>query len=105
MQGFARRRSRLFGRLFTLIRIGPYTFREATYDSSSDVLYATLAEGPTARREVTPEEHVCTLDAKGRLTGIAFMGARDQFEREGAVVVTLPTGERERVQGADRLLR
>ncbi len=88
-----------------MIRIGPYTFLEATYDSSSDVLYATLAEAPTARREVTPEEHVCTLDAKGRLTGIAFMGARDQLEREGAVQVTLPTGEKERVQGADRLLR
>jgi uncharacterized protein YuzE len=85
-----------------VLRIGPHTFREVTYDPSSDVLYATLIDVPTERRETTPELHVCTFDSRGRLTGIAFMGAGEQLRREGAVSVTLPSGEKERVQGAER---
>jgi uncharacterized protein YuzE len=88
-----------------MIHVGRYTFRDVVYDGPSDVLYATLREAPTARRVQTPEEHVCTLDARERLTGIAFMGAEEQLRREGAVYVTLPSGERERVQGAEAALR
>lgn len=88
-----------------MIRVGRYTFRDVVYDGPSDVLYATLRDAPTARRVRTPEEHVCTLDATERLTGIAFMGAEEQLRREGAVYVTLPSGERERVQGAESALR
>lgn len=88
-----------------MIRVGRYTFRDVVYDGPSDVLYATLREAPTAQRIRTPEDHVCTLDARERLTGIAFMGAEEQLRCEGAVYVTLPTGERERVQGAEAALR
>jgi hypothetical protein len=88
-----------------MVRVGPYTFREAVYDAPSDVLYATMIDAPTERREVTPEQHVCTYDDRGRLTGIAFMGARDQLEREGAVYVTLPSGGRERAQGVESAVR
>ena len=87
-----------------MLRVGPYTFPEAIYDGPSDVLYATLIDVPTDRRELTPEEHVCTYDERGRLTGITFMGARAQLEREGGVYVTLPAGGRERAQGAETAL-
>jgi hypothetical protein len=33
------------------------------------------------------------------------MNPRAQLEREGALYVTLPSGERERVAGAERVLR
>lgn len=88
-----------------MIRVGRYTFRDVVYDGPSDVLYATVLDEPTARRVKTPEEHVCTFDSRERLTGIAFMGAGEQLRRDGAVYVTLPSGERERVQGAEAALR
>jgi uncharacterized protein YuzE len=88
-----------------MIRAGRHTFRQVTYDPPSDVLYATLTDAPTARRERTPEGHVCRFDRRGRFTGLTLMGPREQLEREGAVSVTLPSGERERVQGIEAALR
>lgn len=88
-----------------MLRIGPYSFREVTYDAASDVLYATLIDAPTERRLTTPEKHVVTFDVRDRLTGIAFMSAGEQLDREGAVSVTLPTLGKERVQGAETAVR
>jgi uncharacterized protein YuzE len=88
-----------------MLRAGPYTFRQVTYDASSDVLYATIAQAPTARRERSPEGHVWSFDERGRFTGVALMSPREQLEREGSVSLTLPTGERERVQGVEAALR
>lgn len=88
-----------------MLRVGRFTFRDVVYDGPSDVLYATLKDAPTARRVRTPEDHVCSFDDRERLTGIAFMGAAQQLRREGAVYVTLPSGEKERVQGAEAALR
>lgn len=87
------------------IRVGPYTFRNVTYDGPSDVLYASIGELPRSRREPTPEEHLWHFDDRGRFRGITLMGPREQLERDGAVYVSLPTGELERVQGVELLLR
>ena len=88
-----------------MLRAGAHTFREVSYDAPSDVLYATIEDAPTARRERTPEGHIATFDRRGRFTGLALMNAREQLEREGAVSVTLPSGEREHVQGIEAALR
>jgi hypothetical protein len=87
------------------VRIGRHTFSYVTYDPPSDILEVGLDGPPVGRREPSPERHVWRLDDRGRLVGITFMSPRDQLEREGALYVTLPSGERERVAGADRLLR
>jgi hypothetical protein len=88
-----------------VIRAGPHTFRQVTYDAPSDVLYAVVLEVPTARREQTPEGHVWSFDERGRFTGVALMSPRERLERDGFVSLTLPTGERERVQGIEAALR
>jgi uncharacterized protein YuzE len=87
------------------VRIGRHTFKYTTYDPPSDVLEVGVEGPPVGRRERSPEDHVWRLDEDDRLVGITFMNPRRQLEREGSVYVTLPTGERERVAGADRLLR
>jgi hypothetical protein len=87
------------------VRIGRHTFRYSTYDPPSDVLEVGVEGPPEGRRKRSPEDHIWRLDPDERLVGITFMNPREQLEREGAVYVTLPTGERERVAGAERLIR
>ena len=87
------------------LRAGPYTFSEATYDAASDVLYASITKPRRGSRERTPEAHLLRYDDRGRFFGITFMSPREQLEREGGVFVSLPTGERVRVHGAERLIR
>jgi hypothetical protein len=87
------------------VRIGRHTFSYTTYDPPSDVLEVGVEGPPVGRRERSPENHVWRFGEDDRLIGITFMNPRAQLEREGAVYVTLPTGERERVAGAERLLR
>jgi hypothetical protein len=87
------------------LRAGPYTFRHTSYDASSDVLYASMAPPRSGTRAQTPEAHLLRFDERGRFFGIIFMAPREQLEREGAVFVSLPSGERVRVQGVERLVR
>lgn len=87
------------------LRVGPYTFSDVAYDGPSDVLYATIGRLPRSRRERTPEEHVWHFDDRGRFRGLTLMSPRERLEREGAVFVSLPTGELERVQGIELELR
>jgi hypothetical protein len=87
------------------VRIGPYTFRYVTYDASSDVLDAALEAPRPGRREPTPEAHVWRFDDRDRFFGVSLVNAREQLEREGGVYVTLPSGARERVSGAESLIQ
>ena len=87
------------------LRVGPYTFSEVTYDGPSDVLYASIGTLNWSRREQTPEEHVWHFDDRGRFRGLTLVCPREQLERDGAVYVSLPTGELERVQGIELELR
>jgi hypothetical protein len=87
------------------LRVGRHTFRYATYDASSDVLYAAFDGPPSGRREPSPEGHIWRFDDDDRFTGITFMNPREQLDHHGAVYVTLPSGEKERAAGVERLIR
>ena len=87
------------------MRSGRYSFAYFTYDPPSDVLYARLTEQKAARRERTEEGDVWTYDEDGRPTGVIVMDPRQRFERDGAVYITLPSGQRERLQGVEAALR
>ena len=87
------------------LRAGPYTFNHVTYDPPSDVMYAAI-EGPRpGRREKTPEQHLLRFDERGEFFGIILVEPREQLRREGGVFVSLPSGDRVRVQGAEALMR
>jgi hypothetical protein len=87
------------------LRAGRYTFSHVTYDPPSDVLYAAIGRPrASGARETTPESHVLRFDDRGRFAGIIFNGPREQLEREGGVYVSLPEGDRVRVQGIEAFL-
>jgi uncharacterized protein YuzE len=87
------------------IRAGSYTFRHVTYDAPSDVLYAAIdAPRPGTRRE-TPESDVLRFDDRGEFFGVILRNPRARLEREGAVNLTLPTGDLVRVQGIEAAIR
>lgn len=87
------------------LRIGRHNFGYVTYDASSDVIYATRDAAPSARREPTPEDHVWLFDDEDRFHGVALMEPRERLERDGAVYLTLPSGEQERVAGVEFTVR
>ncbi|MFL5869969.1 MAG: hypothetical protein ACJ75R_02745, partial [Solirubrobacterales bacterium] len=70
-----------------------------------DVLHARLNRSPEASRERSPEGDVWSFDDAGRPTGVTVIEPRRRLERDGAVYITLPTGERERLQGVEAEMR
>jgi hypothetical protein len=87
------------------LRLGRHNFTRVVYDGSSDVLYATLPGAEPARREATPEEDVWLFDESDRFIGVRVLEPRVRWERDGAVWISLPTGERERATGLEAALR
>lgn len=88
------------------LHAGPYQFRHVTYDAPSDVVYAALeAPRPSARQERTAEGHILRFDDEGEFFGIVLVDPRAQLERDGAVYLVLPSGDRVRVQGIEALVR
>ena len=87
------------------LRAGPYTFNHVTYDPPSDVLYAAIDRPRSGTREQTPEQHILRFDSRGEFFGVILVGPREQMEREGAVYLSLPSGDRVRVQGIEALMR
>jgi hypothetical protein len=87
------------------LRAGRYTFSHVTYDPPSDVLYAAIGSPRPGRREPTPESHYLRFDGRGRLAGVILMNPREQLEREGGVFLSLPEGDRVRVQGVEAVVR
>jgi uncharacterized protein YuzE len=83
------------------LRAGRYTFSHVTYDPPSDVLYAAIGPPRPGTREQTPESHYLRFDGTGRFSGIIFVDPRQQLDREGGVYVSLPEGDRVRVQGIE----
>jgi uncharacterized protein YuzE len=90
---------------YVSLRAGPFTFRHVTYDPPSDVLYAAIASPPSGQRQETPEHHILRFDERGKFAGMILVGPRAQLEREGGVFVSLPSGDRVRVQGAETVMR
>jgi uncharacterized protein YuzE len=87
------------------LRAGPYTFSHVTYDPPSDVLYASIGRPRRGRRVETPEAHFLRYDSRDRFTGMILMNPRELLERDGAVYVSLPQGDRVRVQGVEAAVR
>jgi hypothetical protein len=87
------------------LRAGRYTFSHVTYDPPSDVLYAAIGSPRPGRRVQTPESHYLRFDDRDRFSGMILMNPRAQLEREGAVYVSLPEGDRVRVQGIEALVQ
>jgi len=87
------------------IRAGSYTFSHVTYDAPSDVLYAALEAPLPGTRAETPEADVLRFDERGEFFGVILMNPRARLEREGAVNVTLPSGDLVRVQGVEATIR
>ncbi|HYU60750.1 MAG TPA: hypothetical protein VEK39_08315 [Solirubrobacterales bacterium] len=86
------------------LRAGPYTFRHVTYDPPSDVMYAAIERPRAGTREKTPEAHILRFDERGEFFGMILVGPREQLDREGGVFVSLPSGDRVRVQGIEALM-
>ena len=87
------------------LRAGPYTFSHVTYDPPSDVLYASIGRPRPGRRVPTPESDYLRFDSRDRFTGMIVMNPRGRLERDGAVYVSLPQGDRVRMQGVEPVLR
>ena len=87
------------------MRAGRLFFPHVTYDPPSDVIHARLGTAAEVRRERTEEGDWWGYDADGRPTTLTVMEPRERLERDGAVHVILPTGERERLQGVEAAMR
>jgi hypothetical protein len=87
------------------MRAGRHSFPQVTYDPPSDVLYAKLSGTREASRQRTEDGDVWTFDDVGRPTGVIVMEPRLRLERDGAVYLILPSGERERLQGVEAAMR
>jgi len=87
------------------LRLGRHNFTRVVYDSASDVLYASLPGTEVVRREPTPEEDVWLFDDRDRFVGVRVVEPRRRWERDGAVWVSLPSGERELAAGLEAALR
>ncbi len=87
------------------MRSGRLFFPHVTYDPPSDVIHARLGTGEEVRRERTAEGDWWGYDEADRPTTLTVMEPRERLERDGAVYITLPTGERERLQGVEAAMR
>jgi hypothetical protein len=87
------------------MRAGTLFFPLVTYDPPSDVIHARLGTGEEVRRERTEEGDWWGYDQEGRPTTLTVMEPRERLDRGGAVYVTLPSGERERLQGVEAAMR
>ena len=68
-------------------------------------MHARLSQAPEASRGRTPEGDIWSYDEHGRPTGVTVIEPRARLERDGAVHITLPSGERERLQGIEAEMR
>lgn len=76
----------------TTAQLGPYTFERVTYDDANDVLY--LGDGVAG--EETDLGHVFMYpdDTSTEVVGAVLEGPRHDLEQRGALLVTLPDGQR-----------
>ncbi len=87
------------------MRAGRFVFSGVTYDPPSDVLSGRVSMEQVARRERTEEGDFWGYDGEGRPTSLTVMEPRERLERDGAVYVSLPSGELERLQGVEAAMR
>ena len=69
------------------------------------MLYASRPGTDPVRRETTPEDDIWLFDELDHFIGVRLMEPGERYDRDGAVWVSLPTGERERAVGIGVELR
>jgi hypothetical protein len=84
------------------LRIGPFNFEPVVYFADLDHLRAGAGQigGGDDRAHV-----FFFNDAEPDPVGVELFGPRHQLETEGAITITLPTGERTRVPDAEEIVR
>jgi uncharacterized protein YuzE len=76
------------------LKVGPYTFDRAHYDSGADVLY--LSQGSLERAadfDETPDGHAVSYDERGNLIGLTLIDVRrlvEAAEGNDEIVLGLP---------------
>ncbi len=74
------------------VTIGSSTFDSVFYDADVDVLYLHVGDPSTALDfDESPEGHGLRFDGAGDLVGVTIVGAKSLIEREGGIVITIPT--------------
>jgi hypothetical protein len=88
------------------VRVGPYDFPLVDYDAFGDSLYLGPQEGGGVSEGTTPEGHAFLYpDHGGReVIGVELDGVRRQLDLEGAVTITLPSGEVVRLSEVEQLI-
>ena len=87
------------------MRCGRYTFHTVTYDPPSDVLHARVTNEQVSSREQTAEGDFWGYDRDGRPATLTVYEPGERLARDGAVRITLPSGELERLQGVEAAMR
>jgi uncharacterized protein YuzE len=77
------------------VRIGEPVFDDVSYDARGDVLYLSIGRrAPRRTPKRVPRATPSALDAEGRVIGVTLVSPRHLLERDGALVITLPSRER-----------
>jgi uncharacterized protein YuzE len=75
-----------------IVHVGPYEFDHVSYDRDGDVLYLRRGERQEAVETYgTPEGHAVRLDGNGEVIGITIVNAKWLVDRDGKVIVTVPS--------------
>ena len=87
------------------MRAGRISFAEVSYDAASDVLYARISGGKPSRRERTEDGDVWSFGEDDHPTGVIVMEPQARLDRDGAVYLIVPAGDRLRLQGIEAAMR
>jgi uncharacterized protein YuzE len=88
------------------MQVGPYHFPLVDYDAFGDSLYLGPEEGGGVSDETTPEGHAFLYPDEGgsQVIGVELEGVRRQLDLEGAVTITLPSGQVVRLVEVEKLI-
>jgi hypothetical protein len=88
------------------VRVGPYEFRDVIYDPNRDVLDLSIEGLGGVGDDDTPEGHTWFVenDESDEIVALQIIEPRRAIELDGALYVTLPTGERVVAQGVEEVL-
>jgi len=87
------------------MRAGRISFPEVSYDAASDVLYARISASKPLRREKTEDGDIWSYGEDDHPIGVIVMEPRARLQRDGAVYLIVPAGDRLRLQGVEAAMR
>ena len=75
-----------------IVKAGPFTFNDCSYDVDADVLYLSIGKPREALTWESPEGHLVRLDPEtGELAGVTILHASHKLGA-GGTVVSIPDG-------------